>query len=254
MALRHGFGLCLPSNPGGFAVSVNTGAPAGGWTPEQLPGIIDFGKWNDLSRLKQPDGTTAVASVNDPVGLWRGQLDVVDFLQGTTGNAPWYTANGISFSTGGAAWMGAAANLGTTSPAMFIGGNRVYGNADPDISTCVDYTAPNFGNNTAFAVVSSSQELSFVGGQITYLGGATSTFATTGLYFRSGVARYVRDGTSYDLDGGVNAGSVGARGGLYIGRGYGSSQGGIHGWVLANEEISADDIAKIIAWMEDLRA
>lgn len=253
MGLRLGHGLCLPANPGGFSVATNTGS-AGGWTPEQLPGIIDFGKWNDLSRLKQPDGTTAISAVDDPVGLWRGQLDVVDFLQSTTGNAPWYSANGITFATGGSAWMGAAVNLGTTSPAMFIGGNRQQTNQDPDISTCVDYTAPNFGNNTAFTVTSSSQELSFVGNQITYLGNAAAAFATTGLYFRSGAARFLRAGTSYDLDGGVNAGSIGARGGLYIGRGYGGSTGKVHGWVLANEEISAGDIAKIIAWMEDLQA
>lgn len=248
MALRHGFGLCLPSNPGGFAVAVNTGV-AGSWTPELLPGIIDFGKWNDLSRLRQPDGSTPISAVNDPVGLWRGQLDVVDLTQGTTGNAPRYSADGITFATGGSAWMSATVNLGTTAPGMFLGGYRVGTNSDPDVSTCVNPAAPDFGNNTAFSLVSSSQELSFVGGQLTYLNSPSNGFTVTGLFFRGGVARFVRNAS----DSAVNTSSVGARGGLYIGRGNGTSQGGVHGWVLANAEVSADDLAKIVTWMESLR-
>jgi hypothetical protein len=70
------------------------------WTPASLPGIVDYGIWSDLSRLKQnSDGSGAVANVDDPVGWWRGQLDVLTLTQANTPNKLTAKANGIYIGT-----------------------------------------------------------------------------------------------------------------------------------------------------------
>lgn len=78
-------------------VAITNNGPA--WTPAELPGIIDYMIWSDLTRLFQnSDGTGAVASVDDPIGYMRGQLDVLTYRQATAGNKPKLGANGIDFS------------------------------------------------------------------------------------------------------------------------------------------------------------
>lgn len=72
--------------------------PAPAWTPAELPGIIDYGVWDDLTRLFQnSDGTGAVASPGDPVGYWMGQLDTLALVQATIGNKPAFAATGVDF-------------------------------------------------------------------------------------------------------------------------------------------------------------
>ena len=76
---------------------------AAAWTPAELPGIIDYMIWSDLTRLFQnSDGTGAVASVDDPIGYMRGQLDVLAYTQATAGNKPKLSAAGIDFVGNGA--------------------------------------------------------------------------------------------------------------------------------------------------------
>jgi hypothetical protein len=82
---------------------------ASAWTPASLPGIVDYGIYSDLTRLAQnSDGSGAVASVDDPVGWWRGQLDVVTRTQGNAANKPKYATDGVYFLAGGTSrWLAA---------------------------------------------------------------------------------------------------------------------------------------------------
>lgn len=65
---------------------------------ETIPSLVDYFIWSDTSRLRQnSDGTGLVTAVNDPVGWWRGQRDVLTMTQATTGNKPSYASDGIAF-------------------------------------------------------------------------------------------------------------------------------------------------------------
>ena len=82
-------------------VAITNSATA--WTPAELQGIVDYMVWSDLTRLFQnSDGTGAVASVDDPIGYMRGQLDVLTYRQATAGNKPKLAAAGIDFVGNGA--------------------------------------------------------------------------------------------------------------------------------------------------------
>lgn len=88
------------------------------FTPEDIASVVDYGMASDLSRLKQnADGTGAVASLDDPIGWWRGQLDVLTFTQATSNNKAKLGANGVYFLAGGnAKHLSVAYNLATAGP------------------------------------------------------------------------------------------------------------------------------------------
>lgn len=84
----------LPVYRGGFA------GPT--FNPSDIASIVDYGIWSDLSRLKQnEDGTGAVSSVDDPIGFWRGQLDVLTFTQATSSNKPKLGSGGVYYLAAG---------------------------------------------------------------------------------------------------------------------------------------------------------
>lgn len=63
------------------------------WTPSYLPGILDWGIWNDVSRLKQTSlGTGVVSNDFDEVRYWRGQLDTMELSLPPTSNSGRYNA------------------------------------------------------------------------------------------------------------------------------------------------------------------
>lgn len=73
------------------------GGGGGPWSPASIASIIDYWVWDDTSRLKQDSaGTIAVASPGDPIGFWRGQLDVITLTQANAPAKPAFAADGIS--------------------------------------------------------------------------------------------------------------------------------------------------------------
>lgn len=90
---------------------------AAAWTPADVPSIVDYGVFDDLTRLKQnSDGTGAVSSVDDPVGFWRGQLDVLTYVQANAANKPKYANDGVYFLSAGTDRL-LAADITDKSPA-----------------------------------------------------------------------------------------------------------------------------------------
>jgi hypothetical protein len=87
-------------------------APPSGWTPADLPGIVDYGIWSDKSRLLNAAGTGPVTTAGDPVRRWTGQLNVMYYEQLSTPGMPLYLADGIRF--GGIDIDGS--NKGASSP------------------------------------------------------------------------------------------------------------------------------------------
>jgi hypothetical protein len=250
-----------PSFPVTFAVDrplqefASGSPPPPAWTPADLPGIVDFGVYSDLSRLKQnSDGSGTVASVDDPIGWWRGQLDVLTFIQGNAGNKPKYAADGVYFlGAGGTRFLDdtrsitrAAAmclvivqRLKTASTgqrrgtALQIDGPGRFGmNEDAEQNTQWRWNGTN--RSTSDSAWSSTGKKSHIyqkeSGTVdavgTYVGVAPFTVTNTGA-FLSG------NNTAYRL----------------IGDSAGDSS--VAAWVICNATVSGADLDNLTAWIND---
>lgn len=64
--------------------------------PNTMAGTLDLWRWHDLTRLWTTSAlSTPVASVGDPVGGWRGQLDAYTLIQAVANSRYEYAADGI---------------------------------------------------------------------------------------------------------------------------------------------------------------
>ena len=128
----------LPLYRGGVAA----GGGGGAFTPASIAGIVDYFVYDDLTRIKQSsDGTGAVTSAGDPVGWWRGQLDVITGTQPDPGSKAVYRATGLEFGyigyidapyavgCGSAITIAMAYNTGTTGAG--VGASIVTRDVDP---------------------------------------------------------------------------------------------------------------------------
>jgi hypothetical protein len=235
-------------------------APPVVWTPASLPGIVDYGIWSDLSRLKQnSNGTGTVANVDDPVGWWRGQLDAATFILGEGGSpsAPKYAADGIYFLAAG------------TNRGLILADNDTHPQAmtlamcQSNASQAANNTAMNFARSTSSVNISSGNWQDALGstnvtggpyGRIrststnVSLGGGTA--ATTKqrlmLTYTGSAGAGWRDGSKTTISpGGVIANTSG----FVLSTVFTTGDAKCHAWVLANQALSDADAALLDAWL-----
>lgn len=116
-----------------FGVVASSGG--GAWTPASLSNWAAGGDWFNKNANVFKNGSYDAAVPGDPTAVWRGNVNAVEIAQGTAGNMPSLTADGVRFFADGASrWL-------ATSTAI-----------DPDKPTCVwaKVNSANVGNATLF--------------------------------------------------------------------------------------------------------
>jgi hypothetical protein len=231
------------------------------WTPASLPGIVDYGIWSDLSRLKQnSNGTGTVANVDDPIGWWRGQLDVLTFaiqIGGGAADKAKLASDGVYFLAAGSA-RGLVVTRTHTHPQAFV-----MAMSQSNASQAVNNVAMNMARSTSADSISTDGWCDAVGstnltggpyGRIrstttnVSLGGSTA--ATTKqrlmLTYTGSAGAGWRDGSKTSISpGAINT----ATQTFVLSSVFVTGDAKCHAWVIAEQALSDADAALLDAWL-----
>lgn len=218
---------------------------AAAWTPAEIAGILDYGVFDDLTRLKQnSDGTGTVSSTGDPVGFWRGQLDVLTFIQPTTANKPVYRTDGVEMYSSPSSQKMYAARTTPWNAAFSMGMRQVatVGNKGSFMSTAFNTTF----SDRFFAL----WDMSDPNKSVIVRGTKTTLETNSGILDMSIALAYSGSSSAfgYRTNGTKVAATVGASTGasdeyIHIGAASGIVESKIKGWIIVNAQMSDADVA-----------
>lgn len=226
---------------------LSTPAAAGGggpWSPGSIASIIDYGLWDDTTRLKQnSDGTGAVASAGDPVGWWRGQLDVLTLTQAVAANKPQYAADGIYFLGSGTNRTMACAYAAAYDAAVAMGWSEIRtvgSNKAIQIGLALN---TNYNGTQTSGRAADNYLVRGVATAVAPLANAGTKHHVWS--FNGSTAYALLDGVTYTLNVGANTNALG----YFFLRGSTTADVKVRKWALVSSALTAGEAELLATWL-----